>query len=509
MENLVAIVEVLSRYRMEEIDVIANPNSDSRFTELYRLIKDGIIKTDKEAEAYFYGNNDTVSDEDKKNKNYYSFKSRFKDTLMNTLYFVDKENKLFNDFQKTYYSTQLEWGAINILYRRNIIHTANNLAEKLLRTCIKYEFTDLCVQILDKLKSNTAFQTGNKKKYKSYKKDFWHYKDVWNAEHIAQECFEEIKIEYVKLTSFRPKNSAKANEYIIKLNELRKSHDSFVFSAYYFALKEAVYSTKHDWESVLKTCDEAISYYVNKPFEVKTYIAAFKTQKAATLLMLRKYDDCKKTLDDVFKSEEEGNMSWFKTMETKILLSFHTQNYTDAYHIYKYVESVKEFKNLKGQDIEIWLLFEVYLNFVISLNKITDLDRKMLTPFSLGSFLNKIPTFENDKRGMNISVLIAKICLILARKDYDKLKKYTEGIQKYLVRNVPKRDNASYRTNLFIKALLEIPKANYSKITLMRRLEKTMTDLSKSSTKIIETAYKIEIIPYEIIWSEILNTFKK
>ncbi len=509
MENLVAIVEVLSRYKVAEIDVIANPNSNSRDTEFYRLIECGKIKTDNEAEAYFYGKDDKEANGDKSNKNYYSFKSRFKDRLLNTLYFIDRENKLLNDFQKTYYSTQHEWGAINILYRRNIIHTANHLADHLLSTCIKYEFTDLCVLVLDKLKSNTAFQTGNRKKYKSYREKFWHYKEIWNEEHIAQECFEDIKIKYVKFLSFRPKNSAKANEYLTKLDALRKNNNSFTFFVYYFAVKEAVFSIQHNWEYALKTCDEAILYFTNKPFEVKSYIAAFNTQKVVALLMLKKYDDCKKALDDVLKLQEEGNMSWFKTMETKILLSFHTQNYTDAYNTYIYVKSIKEFKNLKGQDIEIWLLFEVYLNFVISLNKIPNLDKKQLTPFSLGSFLNKIPTFENDKRGMNISVLIAKICLILARKDYEKLKKYTEGIEKYLVRNVPKRDNTSYRTNLFIKALLEIPKASYNRITLMRRLEKTMTDLSKVSTNIVETGYKIEIIPYEIIWAEILCTFKK
>ena len=67
--------------------------------------------------------------------------------------------------------------------------------------------------------------------------------------------------------------------------------------------------------------DEAILYFTNKPFEVKSYIAAFNTQKVVALLMLRKYDDCKKTLDDVLNLQEEGNMSWFKTMETKILIS--------------------------------------------------------------------------------------------------------------------------------------------------------------------------------------------
>jgi hypothetical protein len=502
MEIITQIVEVLSRYKLQEIDVLDNSDSSSRYTELYRLIKEGKIKTDADAEKHFYG------EVKKNNSSYRAFKSQFLDRLLNTLYFIDTDNPNFNDFQKTYYAVLHEWGTINLLYRRSAFYAANHLAERLLQVCIKYEFTDICVMILEKLKSDNAVIFGDKKKYKEYKEKFWHYKEVRNAEHIAQEAFENIRIEYVKSTEYRPEMSTKAIENLEYLENLRKEQDSFIFLVHYFAIKEAIFSTQNDWDSVIKVCDEALFFFNKKPFKVVPYIATFINQKVIALLMLNQYEDCEKSLNDVLNLYDEGISNWYKIMEIKILLHFHTQNYIEVYKTYNYAVSLKEFKNQIGHDSEIWKLFEAYLYFVISLNKIPNLDKNALQSFKLSKFLNQIPIFTNDKKGMNIPVLIIQICLILIEKKYNKLIDYTEALEKYMMRNVPK-DNANYRANQFMKILIEVSKSNFNKIALKRQLAKKIEDLSTVPSTVAQNGYKIEIIPFEIIWEELLNSFEK
>ena len=51
--------------------------------------------------------------------------------------------------------------------------------------CKKYELTDICVLILEKLTEKYALQIGDKRKYQDFKKQFWHYKAVWEAEHVG------------------------------------------------------------------------------------------------------------------------------------------------------------------------------------------------------------------------------------------------------------------------------------------------------------------------------------
>jgi hypothetical protein len=149
MNILTQIVQVLDRYKMRDIDILDSKDSTSRYTELYRLIKDGTIKTDEDAAKHFYGNKAKPNE-----GKYRVFKTEFKSRLLNTLYFIDTNHPSFTDFQSAYYAAQHQWGAINLLYRRNIFFAANPLAERLLIDCKKFELTDLCILILERLKEN-------------------------------------------------------------------------------------------------------------------------------------------------------------------------------------------------------------------------------------------------------------------------------------------------------------------------------------------------------------------
>ncbi len=511
MDVLAQVVQVLSRYKRQNIDVLDNDDSTSRFTEFYRLIKEGRIKTDEEAAVHFYGAKAKPTD-----SKYRFFKSQFKDRLLNTLYFIDTDNPQFTDFQKAYYHAQHQWGAINLLYRRNIIYAADNLAERLLTVSMEYEFTDLCVPILERLKSNHATQIGNKKKYEEFKKLFWHYKAVWDAEHIAREAFEEIRIEYVKTTSVRPETSLKAQTVLYKLEELKEVCDSIVFLFNFYIVKEAVYSAKNDWKNVLIVCDEALAAFYAKPFTMKNYIAIFINQKVIALMMLHQYEACEQTLEAALELQEEGNSNWFKTMEKRMLLVFRKAAYTvrkdsfgEGYALLKQVKNLKEFKNLKDHSAEIWKLFEAYLYLIAMLDKTPNLDisnKEAFGSFRLNKFLNDVPTFAQDKKGMNLPIYILQIVLMISEKKMRAaLIDRIETIEKYILRYVPKTDIGAYRTNQFIKALVEIPKSDFKSKILAQRTKKIIADLASVPENIIEADYKVEVMPYELLWETVLS----
>jgi hypothetical protein len=502
MDILTQVVQVLARYKRQKIDIIGNDDSDSRYTKLFNLIKEGKVTTDKEVAQHFFGDKATPGD-----STYRFFKSEFKERLLNTLFFIDLDNPQFNEFQRAYYKALHDWGAINILYRRGIIDAANNLAEKLLTDCIKYENTDLCVAILQRLKSMYALQVGDKKKYIHFKNLFWHYKEIWNSEHLAQEAFEEIRLDYVKSTAYRPETSAKAELTLRNLKELRDKTDSFFFVYFYYSVKEAIYSAKHDWKGLVPMCDEAIAYFNAKPFSVKTYIAIFLNQKAIALLMLHRFEECHVILEEALALQEEGNGNWFKTMEKKMLLFFQTEAFTEGYDLYNRVRNIKEYKNLQGHGAEIWRLFEAYLYLGALVGKIPNIDRHAKNTFGnfrLRKFLNEIPTFSHDKKGMNIPVLVIQIVLMVLEK-HNGLVDRIETIEKYLVRNVPKSDRGNYRSNQFIKALVELPKADFKVKIIQRKTDKIITDLMSVPYDIIEAGYKAEVLPFEVLWQMILT----
>ena len=105
-------------------------DSDSRFTEFYRLIKNGEIKTEEHAAKHFY------PDEEKRDQNYRKFKSQFKERLIDTVFFLDTHNKKASEYQNAFTQAQKTWAATCILYNRSAFAAATEIAEKLLKHCI-------------------------------------------------------------------------------------------------------------------------------------------------------------------------------------------------------------------------------------------------------------------------------------------------------------------------------------------------------------------------------------
>ena len=229
--------------------------------------------------------------------------------------------------------------------------------------------------------------------------------------------------------------------------------------------------------------------------------------------MLHQYEACEQTLESAMALQEEGAFNWFKTMEKKMLLAFRKAAYTEGYALLKQIQNMKEFKHLKDHSAEIWKLFEAYLYLAALLGKIPNMDarnKEAFGSFRLNKFLNDIPTFAHDKKGMNLPIYILQIIFMISEKKMrNDLIDRIETIEKYIVRYVPKTDVGAYRTNQFIKALVEIPKSDFKSKVLAQRTKKIIADLASVPENIIEAEYKVEVMPYESLWAEILIMVEK
>jgi hypothetical protein len=116
----------------------------------------------------------------------------------------------------------------------------------------------------------------------------------------------------------------------------------------------------------------------------------------------------------------------------------------------------------------------------------------------MGKFINDITLFSKDKRGMNISVLIIQILYAIADRDYKKSLDRIDGIGKYCARYL--KDADTFRSNCFIKMLLQIPLANFHKEAVARKVEKHLKALKSLEAGTASQSHEIEIVPYEALW---------
>ena len=109
-----------------------------------------------------------------------------------------------------------------------------------------------------------------------------------------------------------------------------------------------------------------------------------------------------------------------------------------------------------------------------------------------------------DKSGQNIPVLIIQILIQIQQKKYDQLTDKIEAVEKYTTRYLRKDNN--YRSNCFIKMLLQIPKQNFERARVEKHTKILLEKLRSMPLERAKQAFEIEIIPYEDLWEMALES---
>jgi hypothetical protein len=209
-----------------------------------------------------------------------------------------------------------------------------------------------------------------------------------------------------------------------------------------------------------------------------------------------------RTAEECAKFSIEGSNNWFHTQQFSFMLAMHTQHYEEAYRIYRRVSSQPEFKKRPDTHRETWDLYHAYLRFLDWTGVIDIPDDR----FRLSSFLNDVPKFSQEKRGMNIPILIIQILFLIQQRNYAAAEKRFETIGKYCSRYVKRNDH--FRSNCFIKMLLQIPKQGFHKTAAARHAKRYLEKLKSEPLVISEQLYEVEIIPYEELWELIHNSLE-
>jgi len=232
-------------------------------------------------------------------------------------------------------------------------------------------------------------------------------------------------------------------------------------------------------------------------------------QKIICLIQLKEYQQGKKVVNELFTYLDEETFNWFKGQEMRMYLLFHTKNYQEAYTIFSEVYSHKKFnKALSAANQETWEIFKAYLHFLIELDHIQAIEGDTnFKKFRINRFINTVPTYSKDKRGANIAILVIQIIFSIHQKKYDLMIDRIDAINKYGSRHLRKGEN--FRSNCFIKMLLEIPKASFHKVGAQRKAAPYVKKLSKASLEIANQTHSIEILPYEDLWPLVIGMLEE
>lgn len=471
--------------------------ADDRFSNYFWGVLEGTYRTEEEAAKALYDNT-------KDHPAYQKFKKQFKKKLINHLFFLNFRNQKITDRQKAYYSCYQDWAAVKILLGKNAWKAAIDLCFKILKKSKKFEFTDLNLDVTRTLKLYYATREGNLKKFERYSLEYEKYKKDFEAEEMAENLYTELVVRYVKSKSREQEAQVKAKIYYERLKKYLEACNTYWCQLCGFLIEIASYSNTGDYEQIIGVCDRAIDFFEGKNYQANVALQIFFYQKIVLKTQQKDYKSGKITAERGLTLVEEGSSNWFLYQEWYFLLSMHTGNFSMAFKIYLTVVKHKRYKFQPEPNKEFWNIYEAYLYFLYLIGQLNG-EKETVTfeKFRYGKFLNNTPIFSNDKRGMNIPILIAQTLILIARNKYDDATDKITSLQRYTSRYLTQ--NEAFRSNCFIKMLVQIPVGSFHKVAVNRKADKYVTRLKTVPLEIAEQAREVEIIPYEELWEFILT----
>lgn len=495
LEELVNLFEKSRLVRNELWPAILAPQS--MMADLYHSIAGGNVHTDDDARQ-------KLLPDDPDALRFNRVKNRLKERLTDVVFLLDFNRWDGPDRQKSYYECLKKWSAAMILTAKNSKAAAVELQEKVLKQAIHFEFTDLILQALSSLKLHYGSIEGDVKKFEHYRSLYNHYRQVWLLENEAEDLYTLLVSRYVASRGLKEDMTAMARDYYDQIKDALTVYPSFRLHLCGRLLELMVHSSENDYRKTAEVCENAIAFFEQKPYESHLPLQVFYYQLIVCYVQLRSFEQGAAIMQKYEQIFEPGSFNWFKLQELFFMLAMHTGNYNEACVTYQKTTAHARFSGLPDSIQEIWRIFEAYSHYLLLVGKATASGQE--GSFRVSRFLNEIPQYSKDKQGMNIPILIAQILFMFADGKYGKSIDRMEAIEKYCSRYLKRND--TFRSNCFIKMLLQAPEAGFHREAVKRHAAKWLDMLRTMPIEISNQGYGVEIIPYEELWEMALASLQ-
>ena len=493
--ELLELVTFLNKNKTKNLEIIGQENaSPSMVQEFYTKLCEKAFQTEDQVAQYFFQS-------DANNRNYKELKRRLKSRLLDTVLFIDVNQEGFTSYQKAYYSSQKELSAASILYYRGMYKAAVPLLLKLEKRAVKNCFMDILVQTAAMLIGYNGLVLQDLKKVDHYSQLLAKANKGLFLEQKALEYNAKLQIIH---TQQKPKLrvlNERAKVFFEELNKEKTDFVSYRFLIYYWNIEHIIYFA--GWELVkwLDSSNQIIAFLKK---EIPAFSAArlhFLKRKVDCCLLLEKYEEGLLAVEEMSNTKGKTVLSDINCNKYRIQLLLCTKNHQEAYKCFVATSKKRSFSKLPMGNQEFWKIIEAYLNYFIEIKQIAPKKKKR---FSIGIFLNEVPKYSKEKTAGNIPILIIQILFFIHRQQYGLTVRRLETLNKYRVRYL--EEDTNIRSKIFIKMLLQIPKADFKGDRVKVKTKALLQELNETSKVSSKQEVYTELVPYEHLWNLLLQT---
>ncbi|MEO1516787.1 MAG: hypothetical protein AAFV95_17330 [Bacteroidota bacterium] len=498
MRNLIEIANIVRGIRVKSTDLLTvNKRKKTNPHLFYDKILEGAFRSDLEAAQFFF-KTDTNS------SSYKNLKRSLRQKLLNTIFFIEPSTAQ-SDYERAYLYCCKNMFAAKILVFLHAHNSGSDLCKRVFAKATEFELTEFIIESSRYLRLHMGTRFGNREKFEEFNELYRTYTKVRAAEHLAEEYYIRLILPKVHRKSTDDDTQSQAEEFYRELRPLMEQYGSPFLHFIGRYLQVIALMSVNNYEETIEVCEQAIQFFDSKPYSYKTPLRVFLHNQLVCYTQLKEYEKGKKVVEKSNLMVRAGTYSWFQNNELNLILALHSCNYQESIVILEHSINHRKFKSMPLVVREQWLIYEAYVYFLVTIGKIQIPDDRKRR-FKLGKFLNSIPTYSKDKRGLNIPILIIQILLMIVKKDYERSIDRIDAIEKYCSRYLT--DKSNLRSNCFIKMLLQIPISGFHKAGVERRTNKYFQRLLGTPLNISQQPHEVEIIPYEDLWEFVMESLE-
>lgn len=501
------LTEFSANYRLEKINTLSGDrDSSDKAEQLYWLLRDNKELAQSDAASFIYGKG-----EEESSNRFIMLKRRLLKRLSNTVFFLDYDRKSVStsDYRSGYVKAYREFAIARILGVAGNGYAMKYFYQRVFKIASKYEITELILASAKMLRKTSGIYDRDIKRYRYYNDICLKNLTIFNAESTSQAYHQEILVNYGASPKSRRKVAEIANRAIEELDtKYAFKEKTMMYAFFYYCIKLQGLEAVSEIKGMSIVADLAIAEVKEKEFNTNNAAIHFAFYKIVAHIQSRKYDQGLEVLHEVKEYLILDTVPWFKFQEFAYLLFAHTGRYDEAYQVFLKVAKSKKYSTLPAVMQQVWRLKRAYLYYLQKV-ELVDLSQQPdpLGTFRVSKFLNNIPEFSMDKSGMNIPVLSLQILFSIQERRYDISIERIEAIEKYTSRHV--RRDEHFRSNCFIKALVQLPAAGFHRAAAARMGQRYIDQLKTEIINLSGQNYLVEIVPYDVLWPIALESMEE
>jgi len=433
---------------------------------------------------------------DKSKKNYLMLKSRLKKRMIEETFFINPVNKKRSPYESHLNDSYRKLSIAKGFLSAGLRQEAMEIVKTLFQEALHFRFTEIILSTARMLRYHASLQ-GTRKELESYDTLIEETKKELAAEILSDKIIEEMNLEARFSYSNRRELVKVLTDQYARLKSMAATHRSHTLQLNTFRIGIRYNEYIQDFNGMISVCEACEKYLDDNPqFRQDSRYAEMALFKMDACLHLQDYVRGREYASVCISYFRKGYPNWFVFMECYFLLCLQTRNYEASIAVFREVTKHAKFRNVNPERKEKWKLFEAYLNFVVPAG-LADKN------FRLYKFVNEVPIYNRDKKGYNVSILIAQFILLLNMGDHDRLALKRDSFRLYFKRYVKRKFN--YRSYYFSKMLMTVLRYNFNPEKTRKIAQKFLLHLKTRKGKYHGDLETLEVIPYEQLWNEVLH----